>query len=71
MSDGNNVTLKDVYDAVNRLEDKFEKRIKPIETDVNELQKFQNRAMGVLTVFSTFIGLIATFVWNRIIGSDQ
>ena len=61
-----NVTLRDVYDAVNRIEDKLTKRIDNVEEDVNELQSFQNRILGIATVLSVFISGAATFVWQKI-----
>jgi len=60
------VTLRDIYDAVNRIEDKLTKRIDGIEEDVDELQSFQNRVLGISMALSVFISGAATFVWNKI-----
>ena len=65
-----NVTLRDVYDAVNRIEDKLTKRIDSVEEDVDELQSFQNRILGIATVLSVFISGAATFVWEKITKSS-
>ena len=65
-----NVTLRDVYDAVNRIEDKLTKRIDIVEEDVDELQSFQNRILGIATVLSVFISGAATFVWEKITKSS-
>lgn len=60
------VTLRDIYEAVNRLEDKFDKRLKDVEEDIDKLESFQNKALGVAAVLSSFISLIATFIWNKL-----
>lgn len=62
------VTLRDVYDAVNRLEDKFSKRMDDVEEDVDGLKNNQNRAFGVLAVMSLFFSAIAGWVWNKLTG---
>lgn len=64
------ITLRDIYDVVNRLEDKVDKRITNVEDDIKELKSFQSRAMGVASVMAAFVSLIATFIWNRITGQN-
>lgn len=62
------VTLRDIYAAVNRLEDKFDRRIVVLEKDVNELQKFQNKALGIVSVLAVFTSLVANAIWQSITG---
>lgn len=69
------ITLKDIYDVVNRLEDKVDDRFSNIEVDVeavktrvNSVEKlFSNMAgkvaIGVLVV-GTFVGVLTDFVIN-------
>lgn len=61
------VTLRDIYDALNRVEDKYDRRFDAIEKDIDELQKFQNKAIGVLGLASAFVSLIATYIWNKLV----
>lgn len=60
------VTLQDVYQAINRVEDKMDARLKDMEKDIDELQTFQNRTMGMATVLAGFVSAAVTFVWNKI-----
>lgn len=66
------VTLRDVYAALNRLEDKLGKnygdRFKAIEQDIEDIRSFQNKAIGVLGVLSLFFGAISNFIWERLLG---
>lgn len=63
------VTLRDVYDAFNRLEDKQDKRLAAIEAKIDNLESFQNKALGMLAVFAAFTSAITTFIWNKVTGS--
>lgn len=63
-----NVTLKDIYDVVNRLEDKVDCRLTAVEKSVDELQSFQNKVLGIASIAAIFVSAIVTYVWNRIVG---
>lgn len=64
------VTLRDVYDAINRVEDnlkkEFNERITKVEKDVEEVKSFQNKLLGVVSALSLFFGSAAAYIWNRI-----
>lgn len=62
------VTLKDVYEVVNRIEDKMSQRIAETERRVDILESFQSRTLGVLSIITVFISLAATWVWGKITG---
>lgn len=62
------ITLRDVYDILYRVEQKYEKRFETIENKVDSLEKFQNKAIGVLIIASSFLSLIASYVWQKITG---
>jgi hypothetical protein len=68
MTSRDTVSLRDIYEAVERVEEKMTKRIEKVETDVNVLQGFQNRALGVVGVVSLFASAIASFIWEKIVG---
>ncbi len=60
------VTLRDIYGALNRIEDKLEKRIEDLEAEVGVLKAFQNKALGILSIISVFVGLASTYIWNKV-----
>jgi len=62
------VSMRDIYDAVQRLEDKMGQRIEKVEADVDSLKGFQNKALGILSVISLFASAIASFIWDKISG---
>ncbi len=68
MNDRDNVSLRDIYEAVERVEEKMTKKIEKVECDVNDLQAFQNKALGILSVVSLFASAIASFIWDKISG---
>ena len=55
------VSLKDVLDVVNRIEDKMTKRIEDTEKRVDVLESFQSRALGILSVVTVFFSLVIIF----------
>jgi len=51
-------TLNDIYQVVNRLEDKMDRRLCSVEDKVNGLESFRDNLMGriaILTVIATTI----------------
>lgn len=65
----NGITLKDVYEVVNRLESKFDERYERLDSRVSKLETFQNKALGILSVVVMFTSLAASYIWNRLIKS--
>ena len=64
----NEITLRDVYDIVDRLERKMDERLMKLEDKTDKLENNQSRALGVLSVFTVFIGAASAYVWDRIMG---
>lgn len=64
----NGVSLTDIYNVVNRLEDKMDKRMTELEDRVDVLENFRGWMMGVGAAISIFIGGFATWIWNRLTG---
>lgn len=60
------ITLRDVYEAVNRVEDKMDRRFTPLESRVDNLEDFKGRALGVLGVISFIGSAIFSWAWNKI-----
>lgn len=63
------VTLKDIYDVVNRLEDKLNVEIKDIKSDVEELQANQNKQTGFMSILTVFISTVVGTITSIVIGS--
>lgn len=62
----NTITLKDVYDVVNRLEDKMDKRLTDLEDRMEVNEAFRNKAAVSLGVFTTFFTAFASWFWSDI-----
>lgn len=69
------VTLRDVYEIMERVEAKVDKKVTSLEASLKEqgekidrLEAFSNRALGVLAVGSAFVSLAASWIWTRILG---
>lgn len=60
------VSLRDIYDAVNGLEAKMVKRFENVEEDVDGLKAFQNRTLGILGVFTAVFSLAINWVWDKL-----
>lgn len=62
------VTLRDIYDVVERVEDKMDRRFEAVERDISNLKAFQNRTLGVVSIFSGLVSVITVYIWNKITG---
>lgn len=60
------ITLIDIYTVVNRLEDKFDRRMAAAETKIDNLESFRDNLMGkvaILTVIATtIVSIMLTFI---------
>ena len=63
-----NVTLNDIYSVVNRLEDKFDKRMCDDEKRIDKLEEFQSKIIGGIAIVGLFVGGAVTWIWERIRG---
>lgn len=64
--DKDRVSLRDIYDAVGKLEGKIDQRFEKLESRVSALEAFQNRIFGIGAAFSAFSSLVMTFIWEKI-----
>ena len=62
------ITLRDLMDGLDRLEEKFDKKINPLEERTRNLENNQNRAFGILSVVTVFIGAGSSYIWNKVFG---
>ena len=56
-------TLNDIYQIVNRVEDKLDRRLKCVEDKVDGLESFRDNLMGRITILT----VIATTVMSIIV----
>lgn len=62
------ITLRDIYEVVNRLEDKIDDRITPIEKDISDLKSFQNRTLGIVGIVSIVLSGFSSYFWSKVTG---
>lgn len=60
------VSLKDVFDVVNRLEDKMDRRLCSVEEKVNGLEAFKDNLTGKITLLIGLVSLSFNFVFDYI-----
>ena len=65
---GSKVSLKDIYDVVNRLEDKIDRRMCDVENRVDVLEDFRGKVLGMAAMISVMAGTIAAWVWRKVTG---
>lgn len=64
----NNVTIRDVYDLIEKLDAKLERRFTRVEERVDELENFKSMALGMFAVIGLFTGGLISWVWRKITG---
>lgn len=62
-----NVNLRDIYDIVERLENKIDKRIIVAETKIDKLESFNNKAIGVWLTITAFISIASSWIVQKIL----
>lgn len=66
MSNGNYITNRDLYDAIERLESKLSHRIERVEQCVDSNTDWRNQLTGKLTVIMIVVGAAINFLWDQI-----
>lgn len=59
-----NVTLRDIQNAIERLEDKIDERLNDHEKRIRDNEGFKWKLYGAIGVVS----FIASYIWDRILG---
>ncbi len=62
------ITLKDIYEVVNRLEDKTDKRLWDVEIRLDKVEDMQSKIIGAVSIVGLFVGGAVTWIWQRITG---
>ena len=63
------ITLKDVYDAIDRLEDKIVERMdktdEKLDNRVRKLEDFQSRILGIASILAIFVSGVVSIILER------
>ncbi len=62
------ITLKDIYEVVNRLEDKTDRRLQDVEIRLDKVEDMQSKIIGAVSIVGLFVGGAITWVWGKITG---
>ena len=64
------VNLKDVYDIVERLEDKMDRQLTDHEKRLKGIEGFINRSIGIISVAMLFASSVVSYITNKFIGKE-
>lgn len=64
------ISLKDVYEIVNRVEDKMDAQLADHNKRIDSLENNQAKAFGVLSVITVFVSAGASYLWDRLLGRE-
>jgi phage-related minor tail protein len=59
---------REILNITNRIEDKIDDQLKDYNTRITALEKFQNKALGVLVIVSAVFSILLNYLWERILG---
>jgi len=62
-----NVNLRDIYDIVERLENKIDKRIVVAESKIDKLESFNNKAIGVWLATTAIISIASSWIVQKVL----
>lgn len=62
------VTNRDLYDRLDRFEDRFMARLDKQDIRIDKVESFQDRIIGISFVFTSFVGLVSTYIWRKVVG---
>ena len=64
MNENHYPTIKDIYDIVNRLEDKVDERMARIDKRVDSLEQLRDKIVGSWLVLSFIVVGASSFFWD-------
>ena len=65
------VSLRDIQAAIRDLKLEISHVLDDHEERIRQSEAFRNRFYGVMGIFTAFMSLAATFIWNRIFGMNN
>ena len=58
--------LKDIYNIVDRLEQKMDKRLCEVEKRTDILEEKQSKILGAVSIIALFVGGAVTWFWETV-----
>lgn len=68
MKDG--LTVRDILDRFDRLEEKLDRRLIPLEGRMDKVENNQSRFFGAIGIVAVFGSAIANYVMARLMGKS-
>lgn len=65
----NRPTTQDLWDVSNRIEEKLDKKFEALEARIRNIESYQNKAIGIISIIGTFVSIAAAYIWNKVIGN--
>ena len=62
------ISLRDIYNAVNSLEEKLDRRFLKVEEDIENLKDFKGRLTGIMAIVSLIASGAFSYIWKKIEG---
>jgi len=62
----NDITLRDIYEVVEKYNEKLDKRMCELEDRVSLLENFKARVLGMAAVIAAFVGSATAWIWKQI-----
>jgi hypothetical protein len=62
----NKVTIRDIYEIVNRLEDKVDRRLCLIDDKINSLESFKDNLTGKIALLAAILSMGLTLLFNYV-----
>jgi hypothetical protein len=66
MTNGDKVTLRDVYEAIGDLRSEMSGRIDKVEVRVGILEDLKGRILGGVAIISMVFGVVFSWLWERL-----
>ena len=66
MTNGDKVTLRDVYEAIGDLRSEMSGRIDKVEVRVSILEDLKGRLLGGVAIISMVFGVVFSWLWEKL-----
>jgi hypothetical protein len=66
MTNGDKVTLRDVYEAIGDLRSEMSGRIDKVEVRVGILEDLKGRILGGVAIISMVFGVVFSWLWEKL-----
>lgn len=67
---GDNPTVRDLWNLSKEINAKIDEKFDKFDKRLAHVEAWQWKASGVIAVFTTFVSVAVSYIWNRVIGSN-